>query len=60
MKVTVRTFRMGWSSVIDVPDKCLVGELRQAAAKSADMPAARAKLVLRGAALQVRAWGEHG
>ena len=54
MKVTVRTLRMGWSAVIDVPDKCLVGELRQEAAKAAGMPAARTKLVLRGAALQVR------
>lgn len=52
MKITVRTLRMGWSAVIDVPDKCLVGELRRAAATAADMPAARAKLVLRGAALQ--------
>ena len=54
MKITVRTLRMGWSAVIDVPDKCLIGELRQEAAKAADMNVARAKLVLRGAALQVR------
>ena len=53
MQVTVRTLRMGWSAVVEVPAKFLVGELRQEAAKAAGIPAARAKLVLRGAALQV-------
>jgi hypothetical protein len=62
MQITVRTLRMGWSAVVEVPAKCLVGELRQEAAKAAGIPAARAKLVLRGAALQVSsrrhgAWG---
>mmetsp|Transcript_18216 Transcript_18216/g.29116 ORF Transcript_18216/g.29116 Transcript_18216/m.29116 type:complete len:215 (+) Transcript_18216:135-779(+) len=52
MKITVRTLRLGWSSIIDVPDRCLVGELRRVAAEAASIPASRAKLVLRGAALQ--------
>ena len=54
MRLTVRTPRMGWSAVIDVPDKCLVGELRKAAAQAADVPPARARLILRGATLEVR------
>ena len=54
MRLTVRTPRMGWSAVIDVPDKCLVGELRKTAAQAADVPPARARLILRGATLEVR------
>ena len=41
--------------MIDVPDKCLVGELRKAAAQAADVPPARARLILRGATLEVGA-----
>ena len=56
MRVTLRSLRIGWSAIVDVPDKCLVGELRAEAAKAAGIqPAGRAKLVLRGAPLQVLA-----
>jgi hypothetical protein len=52
MRVTVRTLKQGWSAEIDVPDGCLVGELRAACARAATIsPPARCKLVLRGAAL---------
>jgi len=55
MRVTLRSLRIGWSAILDVPDKCLVGELRAEAAKAAGIePAGRAKLVLRGAPLQAR------
>ena len=62
MKITVRTLRRGWSTDVDLPDNtpCLVGELRLLAARAADIPPARAKLVLRGAALRVRRWGGRG
>ena len=57
MRVTLRSLRIGWSAIVDVPDKCLVGELRAEAAKAAGIqPAGRAKLVLRGAPLQVSKW----
>ena len=52
MRVTVRTLKQGWSAEIDVPDGCLVGELRAACARAATIsPPSRCKLVLRGAAL---------
>jgi hypothetical protein len=52
MRVTVRTLKQGWSAEIDVPDVCLVGELRAACARAATIsPPSRCKLVLRGAAL---------
>ena len=52
MRVTVRTLRQGWSAEVDVPDNCLVGELREACARAAKIrPPSRCKLVLRGAAL---------
>lgn len=55
MRVTLRSLRIGWSAILDVPDKCLVGELRAEAAKAAGIePAGRTKLVLRGAPLQAR------
>ena len=52
MRLTVRTLKQGWSAELDVPDNCLVGELREACARAAKIrPPSRCKLVLRGAAL---------
>lgn len=52
MLITVRTLRQGWSKDVEVPAKCLVGELRVVCALAANISdSSRCNMVLRGAPL---------